>query len=84
MDEKQMDSLNGDDSKIAANEKDGVFAQQAGVSDSKTTVVRQKIGQIDIDEKKRILRERAKKLSQKRIVEDSDTEFLQVIRIQLS
>jgi purine-binding chemotaxis protein CheW len=84
MDEKQMDSLNGDDSKIAANEKDGVFAQEAGVSDSKTTAVRQEIGQIDNDEKKRILRERAKKLSQKRSAEDSDTEFLQVIEFKLS
>lgn len=84
MDETQIASLNGHNSKIAANQKDGVFAEVVGASDTKTTAVQQRIGQIDNDEKKRILRERAKKLSQKRSAEDSDTEFLQVIEFKLS
>jgi purine-binding chemotaxis protein CheW len=85
MDETQIDSPNGNDSQTAARARDGVFAEEVGAADWKTTTVhRQNIFQIDDDAKKRILRERAKKLSQKRKVEDSDTECLQVIEFKLS
>ncbi len=85
MDEIQTASLNGNESQIAANEKGGVFAEGVGASDSMATAVHsQEISQIDYDEKKRILRERAEKLSQKRNAEDSDTEYLQVIEFKLS
>ena len=85
MDETQIDSLNGNNSQTAANEKGGVSAEEVGGADWKATSFQgQEIGQIDDDAKKRILRERAKKLSQKRSAEDSDAEFLQVIEFKLS
>jgi len=85
MDETQIASLNGNESQIAANGRDAVFAEEVGASDSETAAVRRhKTGQIDDDSKKRILRERAKKLSQKRNAEDSDAECLQVIEFKLS
>jgi purine-binding chemotaxis protein CheW len=85
MDETQSDSLTENDSKTAANQRDGFFAKEGGASYSQTNSVhKQKMDQIDDASKKRILRERAKKLSQKRSAEDSDTESLQVIEFKLS
>ncbi len=85
MDEVQSALSNGNGLQLSTNEQDSTFS--AGIDSSSSLVAASAAkgaGGIDRAEKKRILRERAKKLGQKRTAEDSDSECLQIIEFRLS
>jgi purine-binding chemotaxis protein CheW len=85
MDEAQSPFLNGNGSHLSTNKEDSTSSREIDSSSSLVAASAAKwAGGIDRAEKKRILRERAKKLGQKRTVEDSDSESLQIIEFRLS
>ncbi len=83
MDEAQSDFVNGNGSPLANNEGDSAFLKQIDSSISLVPASPMGAASIDRAEKKRILRERAKKLAQKRTDEDSESDSLQVIEFRL-
>ncbi len=85
MDELQTTSPNGDRSQMAPNATDSVALEQVETSTSLIPTQNSKqLVRIERSERKKILRERAKKLGQKREKEDSDSDSMQIIEFRLS
>jgi purine-binding chemotaxis protein CheW len=83
MDEAQSDFLDGNGSRLANDEEDSPFLKQVDSSISSGPASAMGAARITRAEKKMILRERAKKLAQKRTEEDSESDSLQIIEFRL-